>query len=179
MPSSRIKDTKQQWQTKETSPPSNNWQRESRWQQQRSLMWQQHQSLQMDQSLHCQKINAMMASLVAVYVVAPMWPEGVPDSGSVQAILDWQRHIRKETMHLHPARKHQKCRATPPVLLSFRCRYFYDLMSRTLRKSDLSPLITQNTCLGTRDNWYGGSELSAAKAVEKPTKAKATCSGRS
>eukprot|EP00249_Psilotum_nudum_P030410 c43009_g1_i1 orf=809-3268(+) len=27
----------------------------------------------------------------AVYVVVPMWPEGVPDSGSVQAILDWQR----------------------------------------------------------------------------------------
>jgi len=27
----------------------------------------------------------------AVYVVVPMWPEGVPNSGSVQAILDWQR----------------------------------------------------------------------------------------
>ncbi|KAL0924255.1 hypothetical protein M5K25_005071 [Dendrobium thyrsiflorum] len=27
----------------------------------------------------------------AVYVVVPMWPEGVPESGSVQAILDWQR----------------------------------------------------------------------------------------
>ncbi|KAJ3693858.1 hypothetical protein LUZ60_009338 [Juncus effusus] len=26
-----------------------------------------------------------------VYVVVPMWPEGVPESGSVQAILDWQR----------------------------------------------------------------------------------------
>ncbi|KAJ8637596.1 hypothetical protein MRB53_011863 [Persea americana] len=26
-----------------------------------------------------------------VYVVVPMWPEGIPDSGSVQAILDWQR----------------------------------------------------------------------------------------
>ncbi|KAH9613491.1 hypothetical protein KSS87_005095 [Heliosperma pusillum] len=26
-----------------------------------------------------------------VYVVVPMWPEGFPDSGSVQAILDWQR----------------------------------------------------------------------------------------
>ncbi len=38
-------------------------------------------------------------------------------------------------------RINQKCRATPPVLLSFRCRDFYDLMSRTLRKSDLSPPI--------------------------------------
>lgn len=27
----------------------------------------------------------------AVYIVVPMWPEGVPDSGSVQAILNWQR----------------------------------------------------------------------------------------
>ncbi|MCO5603712.1 hypothetical protein L7F22_057863 [Adiantum nelumboides] len=26
-----------------------------------------------------------------VYVVVPMWPEGVPESGSVQAILDWMR----------------------------------------------------------------------------------------
>jgi phospholipase D1/2 len=26
-----------------------------------------------------------------VYVVLPLWPEGVPESGSVQAILDWQR----------------------------------------------------------------------------------------
>ncbi|CAD6339070.1 unnamed protein product [Miscanthus lutarioriparius] len=27
----------------------------------------------------------------AVYVVLPMWPEGPPAGGSVQAILDWQR----------------------------------------------------------------------------------------
>ncbi|KAE8818487.1 Phospholipase D alpha 2 [Hordeum vulgare] len=26
-----------------------------------------------------------------VYVVVPMWPEGVPEHGSMQAILDWQR----------------------------------------------------------------------------------------
>lgn len=26
-----------------------------------------------------------------VYIVIPMWPEGIPDSASVQAILDWQR----------------------------------------------------------------------------------------
>ncbi|KAJ9190038.1 hypothetical protein P3X46_001274 [Hevea brasiliensis] len=26
-----------------------------------------------------------------VYVVVPMWPEGIPESGSVQAILDWQK----------------------------------------------------------------------------------------
>ena len=27
----------------------------------------------------------------SVYIVVPMWPEGEPESGSVQAILDWQR----------------------------------------------------------------------------------------
>lgn len=27
----------------------------------------------------------------SVYVVVPMWPEGMPESGSVQAILDWQK----------------------------------------------------------------------------------------
>ncbi|KAI3677313.1 hypothetical protein L1987_86938 [Smallanthus sonchifolius] len=27
----------------------------------------------------------------AVYIVIPMWPEGILESGSVQAILDWQR----------------------------------------------------------------------------------------
>ncbi|KAG2723082.1 hypothetical protein I3760_02G156200 [Carya illinoinensis] len=26
-----------------------------------------------------------------VYIVVPMWPEGIPESGSVQAILDWQK----------------------------------------------------------------------------------------
>ncbi|GAB2268145.1 Phospholipase D [Dionaea muscipula] len=26
-----------------------------------------------------------------VYIIVPMWPEGIPESGSVQAILDWQR----------------------------------------------------------------------------------------
>ncbi|CAJ2643545.1 unnamed protein product [Trifolium pratense] len=27
----------------------------------------------------------------SVYIVIPMWPEGIPESASVQAILDWQR----------------------------------------------------------------------------------------
>ncbi|KAL8503734.1 hypothetical protein ACS0TY_022451 [Phlomoides rotata] len=35
------------------------------------------------------KINA--GESFRVYIVIPMWPEGVPESASVQAILDWQR----------------------------------------------------------------------------------------
>ncbi|WVZ57164.1 hypothetical protein U9M48_007583 [Paspalum notatum var. saurae] len=34
----------------------------------------------------------------SVYVVVPLWPEGVPESGSVQAILDWQ-HRTMEMMY--------------------------------------------------------------------------------
>ncbi|KAL2463079.1 Phospholipase D alpha 2 [Forsythia ovata] len=33
-----------------------------------------------------------------VYIVVPMWPEGIPESASVQAILDWQRRTM-EMMH--------------------------------------------------------------------------------
>lgn len=35
------------------------------------------------------KINA--GERFTVYIVIPMWPEGIPESASVQAILDWQR----------------------------------------------------------------------------------------
>lgn len=34
----------------------------------------------------------------ACYIVVPMWPEGIPESGSVQAILDWQ-HNTMEMMY--------------------------------------------------------------------------------
>ncbi|XP_061341037.1 phospholipase D alpha 1-like [Gastrolobium bilobum] len=49
-----------------------------------------------------------------VYIVIPMWPEGIPESASVQAILDWQRRtmemmysdiadaIRKKGIEAHP-----------------------------------------------------------------------------
>lgn len=33
-----------------------------------------------------------------VYVVIPMWPEGVPSSASVQEILYWQVHFRVKKM---------------------------------------------------------------------------------
>ncbi|XP_039016185.1 phospholipase D alpha 1-like [Hibiscus syriacus] len=41
----------------------------------------------------CLKIvrNILAGERFVVYVVIPMWPEGIPDSGAVQAILDWQR----------------------------------------------------------------------------------------
>ncbi|GJV28903.1 phospholipase D alpha 1 [Tanacetum coccineum] len=36
-------------------------------------------------------INTSGPEKFTVYVVVPMWPEGIPESASVQAILDWQR----------------------------------------------------------------------------------------
>ncbi|XVF48374.1 hypothetical protein PTKIN_Ptkin03bG0185000 [Pterospermum kingtungense] len=50
----------------------------------------------------------------SVYIVIPMWPEGVPESGPIQAILDWQRRtiqmmysdvaeaIQKKGLNAHP-----------------------------------------------------------------------------
>ncbi|KAI0522870.1 hypothetical protein KFK09_005257 [Dendrobium nobile] len=70
----------------------------------------------------------------AVYVVVPMWPEGVPESGSVQAILDWQRR----TMEM-----------------------MYDDVAEALRAkgiaSNLSPSDYLNFfCLGNREVKRGG-----------------------
>uniref|UniRef100_A0A452ZS82 phospholipase D n=1 Tax=Aegilops tauschii subsp. strangulata TaxID=200361 RepID=A0A452ZS82_AEGTS len=58
----------------------------------------------------------------AVYVVVPMWPEGVPESGSVQAILDWQRRTM-EMMYKDVALAIQAkgIQASPTDYLTFFC----------------------------------------------------------
>ncbi|KAF0921473.1 hypothetical protein E2562_007013 [Oryza meyeriana var. granulata] len=58
----------------------------------------------------------------AVYVVVPMWPEGVPESDSVQAILDWQRRTM-EMMYRDVAVAIQAkgIRANPNDYLNFFC----------------------------------------------------------
>uniref|UniRef100_A0A0E0D1L0 Phospholipase D n=1 Tax=Oryza meridionalis TaxID=40149 RepID=A0A0E0D1L0_9ORYZ len=58
----------------------------------------------------------------AVYVVVPMWPEGVPESDSVQAILDWQRRTM-ETMYrdVDAAIQAKGIRADPTDYLNFFC----------------------------------------------------------
>uniref|UniRef100_J3M4D9 Phospholipase D n=1 Tax=Oryza brachyantha TaxID=4533 RepID=J3M4D9_ORYBR len=57
-----------------------------------------------------------------VYVVVPMWPEGIPDSGSVQAILDWQRRTM-EMMYTDIAQAIQAkgIDADPKDYLTFFC----------------------------------------------------------
>jgi len=58
----------------------------------------------------------------AVYVVVPMWPEGIPESGSVQAILDWQRRTM-EMMYTDIAQAIQAkgIDANPRDYLTFFC----------------------------------------------------------
>jgi phospholipase D1/2 len=57
-----------------------------------------------------------------VYVVIPMWPEGIPESASVQAILDWQRRTM-EMMYteIADAIKKKNVEAHPRDYLTFYC----------------------------------------------------------
>ncbi|XP_074583085.1 phospholipase D alpha 1-like [Curcuma longa] len=58
----------------------------------------------------------------AVYIVIPMWPEGVPESASVQAILDWQRRTM-EMMYtdIIEALQAKGIEANPKDYLKFFC----------------------------------------------------------
>ncbi|WCJ30288.1 phospholipase D alpha 1 [Euphorbia peplus] len=58
----------------------------------------------------------------SVYIVIPMWPEGIPESGSVQAILDWQRRTM-EMMYsdISEALERNGIQADPREYLSFFC----------------------------------------------------------
>lgn len=57
-----------------------------------------------------------------VYVVIPMWPEGVPESESVKAILDWQkRTIEMMYMDIALALRSQNLNTHPREYLSFFC----------------------------------------------------------
>jgi phospholipase D1/2 len=55
-----------------------------------------------------------------VYVVVPMWPEGVPESASIQAILDWQRRTM-EMMYtdIAQALEANRIEANPKDYLTF------------------------------------------------------------
>ncbi|XP_022731363.1 phospholipase D alpha 1-like isoform X2 [Durio zibethinus] len=57
-----------------------------------------------------------------VYIVIPMWPEGIPESGSVQAILDWQRRTM-EMMYSDVTQVIQRkgLNANPRDYLTFFC----------------------------------------------------------
>ncbi|XP_027356581.1 phospholipase D alpha 1-like [Abrus precatorius] len=57
-----------------------------------------------------------------VYIVIPMWPEGIPESASVQAILDWQRRTM-EMMYsdIAEAIRRKRIEANPRDYLTFFC----------------------------------------------------------
>ncbi|PKI79572.1 phospholipase D alpha 1-like isoform X2 [Punica granatum] len=58
----------------------------------------------------------------AVYIVIPMWPEGIPESGSVQAILHWQKRTM-EMMYsdVVKALKGKGIKTDPMDYLTFFC----------------------------------------------------------
>ncbi|KAF6151194.1 hypothetical protein GIB67_037402 [Kingdonia uniflora] len=66
-----------------------------------------------------------------VYVVVPMWPEGIPESASVQAILDWQKRTM-EMMYtdISEALQSKGIEANPKDYLTFFC-----LGNREVKKS--------------------------------------------
>ncbi|KAI3737929.1 hypothetical protein L2E82_27945 [Cichorium intybus] len=67
----------------------------------------------------------------AVYIVIPMWPEGIPESGSVQAILDWQRRTIEMMYKDIASELHaNKIDADPTDYLTFFC-----LGNREIKKS--------------------------------------------
>ncbi|PWA90284.1 phospholipase D alpha 1 [Artemisia annua] len=76
----------------------------------------------------CSKIRA--GEKFTVYVVVPMWPEGIPESASVQAILDWQRRTM-EMMYkdIIQALQEQGLEEDPRDYLTFFC-----LGNRELKK---------------------------------------------
>lgn len=58
----------------------------------------------------------------AVYIVAPMWPEGVPESGSVQAILDWMYRTMSMMYKMVAGALHSMgCDESPRDYLNFYC----------------------------------------------------------
>ncbi|WOG87783.1 hypothetical protein DCAR_0207014 [Daucus carota subsp. sativus] len=57
-----------------------------------------------------------------VYIVIPMWPEGIPESASVQAILDWQRRtMQMMYKDIAVALKAKGLTANPREYLTFFC----------------------------------------------------------
>ncbi|XP_075672021.1 phospholipase D alpha 1-like [Castanea sativa] len=57
-----------------------------------------------------------------VYIVIPMWPEGIPESSSVQAILDWQRRtIEMMYIDINQALNRKGLQANPRKYLNFFC----------------------------------------------------------
>lgn len=79
-----------------------------------------------------------------VYVVIPMWPEGIPESGSVQAILHWQK-MTMEMMYkdIVEALCVKRFEANPKEYLTFFCLGNREVMKSEEYKSPEKP--EQNT----------------------------------
>ena len=93
-----------------------------------SFGWKQDQDAGADHLIPAEltrKITSKIADgeRFTVYIVMPMWPEGIPDSGSVQAILKWTMNTM-EMMYTEIAtalRASGVQDATPQDYLTFFC----------------------------------------------------------
>eukprot|EP00250_Pteridium_aquilinum_P013457 c21354_g1_i1 orf=457-2922(-) len=93
-----------------------------------SASWASHQDAGAIQLIPMELTQKIISKIeagerFAVYVVIPMWPEGVPESGSVQAILYWQR-LTMEMMYKRIATalgKKGMTDASPTDYLNFFC----------------------------------------------------------
>lgn len=95
----------------------------------------------------CEKIEK--GERFAAYILIPMWPEGVPESGSVQAILHWQR-LSMEGMY---------------VAISDAIRLKKEACEQMGSQFEASPTDYLNFyCLGTRET-NEGSEATGVPAA--------------
>ena len=100
----------------------------------------------------CEKIHH--GERFAAYILVPMWPEGVPEAGPVQAILHWQK-LTMESMYKRIAetlKKEGRHTESPKDYLNF-----YALAKREIRAenkpvSPQSPLLKQGSTKALAQN---------------------------
>lgn len=93
-----------------------------------SFGWKQEQDTGADHLIPAELTRKITSKIeggerFTVYIVMPMWPEGIPDSGSVQAILRWTMNTM-EMMYTEIAtalRANGVQDATPQDYLTFFC----------------------------------------------------------
>eukprot|EP00249_Psilotum_nudum_P022879 c28674_g1_i1 orf=191-2614(+) len=92
----------------------------------------------------------------SVYVVIPMWPEGLPESNQVQAILDWQRRTMemmfKQIAHaLHATGRTQE---SPTDYLSFFCLGNREAMKGIENQPEVRPEAGSNYSLAQQNRRF-------------------------
>mmetsp|Transcript_9831 Transcript_9831/g.14229 ORF Transcript_9831/g.14229 Transcript_9831/m.14229 type:complete len:1309 (+) Transcript_9831:172-4098(+) len=91
----------------------------------------------------CEKIHH--GERFAAYILVPMWPEGVPEAGPVQAILHWQK-LTMESMYKRIAetlKKEGRHTESPKDYLNFYALAKREIRAENKSVSPQSPLLKQ------------------------------------